>query len=42
MHGDEGRHATVAIESGGAELPEPVRQAMRCSSKIMTGTAYWL
>jgi ubiquinone biosynthesis monooxygenase Coq7 len=42
MHDDEGRHATVAIESGGAELPEPVRQAMRCSSKIMTGTAYWL
>jgi ubiquinone biosynthesis monooxygenase Coq7 len=42
MHGDEGRHATVAIESGGAELPEPVRQAMRCSSKIMTETTYWL
>lgn len=42
MREDEGRHATVAIESGGAELPEPVRQAMRCSSKIMTKTAYWL
>lgn len=42
MRDDEGRHATVAIESGGAELPEPVRQAMRCSSKIMTRTAYWI
>lgn len=42
MRDDEGRHATVAIESGGAELPPPVRQAMRCSSNIMTGTAYWL
>jgi ubiquinone biosynthesis monooxygenase Coq7 len=42
MRDDEGRHATVAIESGGAELPQPVRQAMRCSSKIMTGTVYWL
>ena len=42
MRDDEGRHATVAMESGGAELPEPVRQAMRCTSKIMTGTAYWV
>ncbi|MCR4299991.1 MAG: 2-polyprenyl-3-methyl-6-methoxy-1,4-benzoquinone monooxygenase [Sulfuricaulis sp.] len=42
MRDDEGRHATVAIESGGAELPEPVRQAMRCASKIMTRTAYWI
>ena len=42
MRDDEGRHATVAIESGAAELPEPVRQAMRCSSKIMTETTYWL
>ena len=42
MRDDEGRHATVAIESGGAELPEPVRQVMRCTSKIMTRTAYWI
>jgi len=42
MREDEGRHATVAIESGGAELPEPVRQAMRCSSKFMTRTTYWI
>jgi ubiquinone biosynthesis monooxygenase Coq7 len=42
MRDDEGRHATIAIESGGAELPEPICQAMRYSSKIMTGTTYWL
>jgi ubiquinone biosynthesis monooxygenase Coq7 len=42
MRDDEGRHATVAIESGGTELPQPVRQAMRCTSKIMTRTTYWI
>ncbi len=42
MCDDEGRHATVAIESGGIPLPEPVRQLMRFASKIMTRTAYWL
>jgi 3-demethoxyubiquinol 3-hydroxylase len=42
MRDDEGRHATVAIESGGAGLPEPVRQVMRCTSSIMTRTAYWI
>lgn len=42
MHDDEGRHATVAIEAGGAELPEPVQRAMRCTSKIMTESTYWL
>jgi ubiquinone biosynthesis monooxygenase Coq7 len=42
MRDDEGRHATVAIESGGAALPEPVKQWMQCNSKIMTRTAYWI
>jgi 3-demethoxyubiquinol 3-hydroxylase len=42
MREDEGHHATVAIESGGVPLPEPVRQLMRFASKIMTRTAYWL
>lgn len=41
MRDDEGRHATVAIESGGAELPQPLRQTMGCASKVMTNTAYW-
>ncbi len=42
MRDDEGRHATVAIESGAAALPEPVRQAMRLMSKVMTTTTYWI
>lgn len=42
MRADEGKHATVAIESGAAALPEPVRRLMRLSSKVMTTTAYWL
>ena len=42
MREDEGRHATVAIESGAAALPEPVRQTMRLMSKLMTTTAYWI
>ncbi|WP_126452762.1 2-polyprenyl-3-methyl-6-methoxy-1,4-benzoquinone monooxygenase [Sulfuriflexus mobilis] len=37
---DEGRHATVALEAGGAELPTPIKQAMRLTSKLMTRTAY--
>ncbi len=42
MRDDEGRHATVAIESGAAELPQPLRQTMGCASKVMTNTAYWV
>lgn len=42
MRNDEGHHATVAVESGGTELPGPVRQCMRYASKIMTRTAYWI
>jgi ubiquinone biosynthesis monooxygenase Coq7 len=42
MRDDEGRHATVAIESGATALPEPVKQGMQCASKVMTRTAYWI
>jgi len=42
MKEDEGRHATVALEAGGTELPYPVRKLMRLTSKIMTRTAFWL
>ena len=42
MKEDEGRHATVALKAGGAELPEPVRQLMRITSKLMTTTTYYL
>jgi ubiquinone biosynthesis monooxygenase Coq7 len=42
MREDEARHATSAIGHGGAELPLPAKTAMRLTSKVMTGTAYWL
>ncbi len=42
MYTDETRHAQMATGLGGAELPMPVKLAMRLSGKVMTGTAYWL
>lgn len=42
MRDDEQRHATAAVESGGAQLPGPVRELMRLCSRVMTGTAYWV
>lgn len=42
MRNDEARHATSAIDHGGAELPGPVKTAMKLGSKVMTETAYWL
>jgi len=40
MKADEIKHAETAIAHGGAELPEPVKQAMRLTSKILTFAAY--
>ncbi|MBI5753154.1 MAG: 2-polyprenyl-3-methyl-6-methoxy-1,4-benzoquinone monooxygenase [Hydrogenophilales bacterium] len=42
MKQDEARHATTALEHGGAELPLPVKLGMKLSSKLMTKTAYWV
>jgi ubiquinone biosynthesis monooxygenase Coq7 len=42
MRDDESRHATAAVESGGAALPGAVRDLMQLCSRVMTGTAYWL
>ena len=42
MRADEARHATSALDHGGADLPAPVKAAMKASSKMMTETAYWL
>lgn len=42
MKSDEGRHATNAVISGGAELPGPIKKAMQLASKVMTKTAYWI
>ncbi len=40
MKADEIKHAETAIAHGGAELPEPVKQAMRLTSKLLTFAAY--
>lgn len=37
---DEARHAADARAAGAAELPEPVRRAMRLAAKVMTTTAH--
>lgn len=41
MHEDETSHAQEAQQLGAAELPPPVKLAMKCSSKVMTSTAYY-
>jgi ubiquinone biosynthesis monooxygenase Coq7 len=42
MRADEGGHAVSARKEGGADLPLPVRAAMRVASRIMTSTTRWL
>lgn len=40
MRIDEARHATTALNHGGAELPAPVKGLMSLMSKVMTKTTY--
>jgi ubiquinone biosynthesis monooxygenase Coq7 len=40
MRIDEIRHADTAVNLGAAELPGPVKSAMRLAAKVMTQTAY--
>jgi len=42
MKADEARHARTAVEHGGAELPQPLRQAMKLGSRVMTETSFHL
>lgn len=42
MKADEVHHAQIAHAAGGAELPAPIRSAMRLTSKVMTSTVYWV
>jgi 3-demethoxyubiquinol 3-hydroxylase len=42
MKSDEIHHAAVAVAAGSAELPAPIRLAMRLASRVMTGTVYWI
>lgn len=40
MQRDEAGHAQSARDLGARELPQPVKLAMRCVARVMTGTAY--
>jgi len=40
MKVDEVRHGETALDLGGAELPLPVRAAMRMAARVMTSTAH--
>ncbi len=40
MHTDEGKHATVAMEAGAADLPAPVKEAMGLMAHVMKLAAY--
>ena len=42
MQEDEAHHATTALQAGSADLPKPVKQLMRLTSKLMTTTAYYI
>lgn len=42
MEVDEAHHATVAIESGAAELPGKIKKMMTLCSRLMTNAAYWI
>jgi ubiquinone biosynthesis monooxygenase Coq7 len=40
MRIDEIRHASTAVSLGAAELPDPVKAAMKIAARVMTTTAY--
>ena len=40
MRADEGRHGADAIAAGGALLPEPIKQLMALSARVMTTLSY--
>ena len=40
MRIDEIRHAEAAVSLGAAELPAPIKAAMKLAAKVMTATAY--
>lgn len=42
MKEDEVRHANMAVSLGAAELPEPIKKAMKAAARVMTRTAYHL
>ena len=42
MRRDESAHAVTAQNHGAADMPEPVKVAMRAVSQVMKSTTYWV
>lgn len=42
MRAEEIAHGATATSAGGVPLPGPVRELMRRTAAVMTGTAYWI
>jgi ubiquinone biosynthesis monooxygenase Coq7 len=42
MRNDEAEHGAKAQAMGAADLPLPVKMAMRAMAKVMTTTAYYI
>jgi ubiquinone biosynthesis monooxygenase Coq7 len=42
MKTDEARHADMAQQAGGLDLPAPARALMRAAAKVMTTTAHYI
>ncbi len=42
MKEDESKHATTALDSGGAPLPAPIKGLMKLTAKVMTKSTYWV
>lgn len=42
MKADEAAHADTAHQAGAAELPPPVKAAMRAAARVMTTTAHYI
>ncbi|MBB3167287.1 2-polyprenyl-3-methyl-6-methoxy-1,4-benzoquinone monooxygenase [Simiduia aestuariiviva] len=40
MRTDEAKHAEAALAAGGAQFPNPIKQLMSLSAKLMTKTSY--
>ncbi len=41
MKEDEARHATMAVQTGAAPFPGPLKTLMRLSSRVMTRSVFW-
>ena len=42
MHEDEAHHAEVALTAGAVELPGFIKRMMKCISKLLTHTSYYI